>query len=92
MQFLEDGLAEFSREDLHRKTDRHWTGKKHQLYRYRYRNGVPLRDGDDALWVNWMKLAIMDTDGTVTRHFSFVTDLTLRDANIVNMLAYGRSR
>ncbi|MFP3958602.1 MAG: hypothetical protein ACLFUX_00390 [Spirochaetaceae bacterium] len=61
-------------------------------YRYRYRNGVPLRDGEDALWVNWMELTIMDTDGTVARPFSFVTDLTLTKANIVNMIAAGRSR
>ncbi len=91
-RYLYEWLGEFSNEELHQKTYRHWTGKKHQLYRYRYRNGVPLRDGDDALWVNWMELTIMDTDGTVTRHFSFVTDLTLTDANIVNMIAYGRSR
>ena len=53
---------------------------------------MPLRDSDDALSVNWMELAIMDTDGTVTRRFSFITDLPLNDANVVNMIAYGRSR
>ena len=90
--YLYNWLAEFSGDDLHEKTLRHWTGKKHQLYRYRYRNDVPLRDGDDALRVNWMELTIMDTDATVARRFSFVTDLTLTDANIVNMIAYGRSR
>lgn len=89
---LYEWLSEFSSKDLHQKTYRHWTGKKRQLYRYRYRNDVPLRDGDDALRVNWMELTIMDTDGTVTRRFSFVTDLTLTDANIINMIAAGRSR
>lgn len=91
-RYLYEWLGEFSDEDLHQTIIRHWTGKKHHLYRYRYRNGVPLRDGDDALMTNWMELAVMDVDGAVIKHFSFVTDLTLTDENIAAMIDYGRSR
>ena len=55
-QYLYEWFSEFSSKELHQKTYRHWTGKKHQLYRYRYRNGVPVRDGADALWVNSIRL------------------------------------
>ena len=76
-EYFYNRLAEFSGDDLYEKTYQHWMGKKRQLYRYRYRNGVPLRDHDYALQINWIELTIMGTDARVTRRFSFVTDLRL---------------
>ena len=29
-----------------------WTGREHRIYDYQFTNGVPLRDGKDALEVN----------------------------------------
>jgi hypothetical protein len=46
---LYDWLAGLSLETV---TVRRWTGKRHEIDTYRYLNHVPLRDGDDALWVN----------------------------------------
>lgn len=62
------------------------------VYRYRYRNGLPLKDGDEAMQVNWMELSILDKEGTTKKRFSFITDLPINDANITRMFSYGRSR
>lgn len=36
--------------------EKRWTGKTHEIDTYRFVNQVPLRDGDDALEVNWCEL------------------------------------
>ena len=59
---LYDWLAGFSLETL---TVRRWTGKRHKIDAYRYLNHVPLRDGDDALWVNWCELTTTDSEGNI---------------------------
>ncbi|MBW8003577.1 MAG: hypothetical protein FVQ80_16455 [Planctomycetes bacterium] len=43
-------------EDLHKFSVTQWTGKEHLTYTYQYANGVPLKDGEDALLVNWAQL------------------------------------
>ena len=89
---LYEWINEFSPTELHERSDRVWDGKKRRIYRYRYRNGVPIKDDEHALRVNWMELAIIETDGTLIKHFSFVTDLPITEANITDMIRYGRSR
>ena len=37
-----------------------WTGKEHMYERYRFINTVPIRDGTDALRVNWCELLLND--------------------------------
>lgn len=44
-------------------TTKKWTGKVEKTYTYRYLNGVPLRDTDDALLVNWCELTVTTADG-----------------------------
>jgi hypothetical protein len=39
---------------------RRWTGQRRQLDTYRYAESIPLRDGDDALRVNWCALTTTD--------------------------------
>jgi len=46
-----------------------WTGKVEETYTYRYLNGVPLKDGDDALLVNWCERTMSRPDGKVTLKF-----------------------
>jgi hypothetical protein len=53
---------------------------------------VPLKDGDEAMQVNWMELSILDKEGTIKKRFSFITDLPITDINITRMISYGRSR
>ena len=91
-KYLYEWVNEFSAEELHESCDRKWNGKERVIYRYRYCNDVPLKDGDEAMRVNWMELTILSKDGKVKKQFSFVTDLPITDKNIKNMIAYGRSR
>ena len=91
-KYLYQWVEEFSPSDLHQTTDRQWDGKRRVFNQYRYRNGVPIRDGEDAQMANWMDLTIFDSDGNVVKRFSFVTNITITDQNIRSMIAYGRSR
>ncbi|BAI89956.1 putative transposase, fragment [Arthrospira platensis NIES-39] len=44
-------------------TTKKWTGKVEKTYTYRYLNGVPLKDSDEALLVNWCELTVTTADG-----------------------------
>jgi len=91
-KYLYEWIDVFSPSDLHQTTDRRWDGTRRTFCQYRYRNRVPLKDGDDALLVNWMELTVFDSEGNVLKRFSFVTNITISDQNIRSMIAYGRSR
>lgn len=91
-KYLYEWINEFSPSDLHEITDREWTGKERLYYRYRYKNDVPLKDGSDAMLVNWLELTIFDKHDKVRKQFSFVTDIKIINQNIRSLIAYGRSR
>lgn len=78
--------------DLPTLTTRRWTGKVEETYTYRYLNGVPLRDGDDALLVNWCEVTLSRSDGKVTYKNSFATHHTLSDENVAEIVLAGRAR
>ncbi|MCI5209321.1 MAG: hypothetical protein D3910_11130 [Candidatus Electrothrix sp. ATG2] len=40
---------------------RKWNGQFHELHTYRYANNLPLKQGDDALSVNWAGLTVINT-------------------------------
>jgi hypothetical protein len=67
-------------------------GKKHSIFRYRWINDVPLRDGKDALHANWLEIEIRNAGGEVTYRNSFITDLPVGPDNVVELAACGRSR
>jgi len=68
-------------------------GRKRFTYRYRWLSDVPLRDGDDALKVNWLEIEIHDdTDGKITYRNSFITDLPVSRDNVAELAACGRAR
>ena len=62
--------AEF---DEHTVTQR--TNGKRLTYRYRWFEDAPLRDGQDAMLVNWVGVTIADAKGHVTYDNAFVTSL-----------------
>ena len=68
------------------------TGRSHSTFQYRWLKNVPLRDGKDALHVNWFEIEIVDRNGKVTYRNSFVTDLDINRDNIVELAACGRAR
>ncbi len=73
-------------------TVKRWTGKEYQLDTYRYAEQVPLRDGADALMVNWCELTTTGKDGKVLYHNAFATDHAITSANVAECVAAGRAR
>ncbi|MBE0540191.1 MAG: ISNCY family transposase, partial [Verrucomicrobia bacterium] len=61
-------------------------------HRYRWANGVPLTDSDDALKVNWCELTITDGQGAVSYRNSFITDWKISAGNVAGLVAAGRAR
>ena len=72
---------------------RKWNGKYSELWTYRFLNQVPLRAGDDALLVNWCELHTTRQDtGATLYHNAWVTDLSLTQNNVAEMVDCGRAR
>lgn len=69
-----------------------WTGREHQIDTYRYAEQLPLRDGADALLVNWCELTTTNRQGKVVYHNAFATDHPISEANVVDCVAAGRAR
>ena len=67
-------------------------GKARVTHRYRWFCDVPLRDGEDALHVNWLEIDIIDATGKVTYRNSFITDLPVTRENVVEFVECGRAR
>ena len=60
--------------------------------RYRWITGVPLRDGKDAVLVNWVAFEILDRHGRVKYSIAWVTSLPVSKANVALIVAAGRAR
>jgi hypothetical protein len=74
----------------HRETVKR--GRQRFTHRYRWLGDVPLRDGDDAMIVNWLTIEIINPAGEVTYRNSFVTDLAVDRDTVANLAAAGRAR
>jgi len=59
---------------------------------YRFASQVPLRDGDDALEVNWCELTTTRDDGKVVYHNAFATNHAITAANVAEIVRAGRAR
>ena len=67
-------------------------GKKKVRKHYRFINQVPLRDTDDALFVNWCELTITDDKNKIIYRNAFATDYVLNRNNIKEVIEAGRTR
>jgi hypothetical protein len=67
-------------------------GKRKSTYRYRWIHDIALRDGKDALKVNWFEIEIHNANNEVTYRNSFITDLKIGPANVAALAACGRAR
>ena len=67
-------------------------GAKKLNCRYRWFSGAPLRDGKDALAVNWIGLTITDAKGKVAYDGAFVTSLAVTRENVAEIAACARAR
>ncbi len=80
------------KEDLHEKFIKRWTGKERLYYRYRFAENVPLKEGEDALRVNWAELTIFDKQGKERKRHAFATNHPITKDTVVSLIEAGRSR
>jgi hypothetical protein len=66
--------------------------RKRQRIRYRWLTELPLRDGKDALKVNWLSIEIFNAADKLTYRNSFVTDLPVDHQTVAELAACGRAR
>ncbi|MGH2413115.1 MAG: transposase [Microcystaceae cyanobacterium] len=78
--------------DLPTVMTKRWTGKVEQTYTYRYLNGIPLKDGQDALLVNWCELTVRHPDGKVVYKNAFATNHPITDDTVAETVLAGRTR
>ena len=66
--------------------------KSTETRRYRWFQDVPLRDGKDAMLVNWIGMEIADAKGKVKFSTAWVTSLPVSKYNVADIADAGRSR
>ena len=59
---------------------------------YRWINGVPLRNSDDAMFVNFCEMRRVNQDGKQLYFNTFVTDHFISGSNVIEITVAGRSR
>jgi hypothetical protein len=67
-------------------------GARFVTQRYRWLADVPIRDGKNALIVNWLEIEIVDAAGKTAYRNSFVTDLAVSKDNVAELAACARAR
>jgi hypothetical protein len=77
--------------DRHVVTEKH-PGNKRLTYHYHWMENVPLRDGKDALNVNWVAVTIADAKGKKTYDGAFVTSLPITKDTVAELVACARAR
>lgn len=63
-----------------------------ETFRYRWIDNVPIRDGKDAMLVNWVGFQILDAKGKVKYTMAWVTSLPVSKHNVADIVACGRAR
>ncbi len=71
-------VYEWIKESTKEKVIDRFDGKNHQIYTYKYMEAVPLRDGKDALLVNFVEVTVTDRkSGKQIYHNAFITNHAL---------------
>lgn len=74
-------------------TRRHWNGQHGEIWTYHYLHDVPLRNGQDALPVNWCELVISHEEtGEILYRNEWITSLYLDETTTPDVAACGRAR
>jgi len=71
---------------------KHRKGKRAFTDTYRWVNQVPLREGDDALEVNWCELTTTDAAGKIVYKNAFATNHAITANNVAEIVRNGRAR
>jgi hypothetical protein len=67
-------------------------GQRLERDTYRFASQLPLRDGGDALEVNWCELTTTDTNGKVLYRNAFASNHPIDARNVEAMVQAGRTR
>lgn len=78
--------------EVQKVINKRWTGKDYRIDKYRFINQAPLREGDDALLVNWCELTTTKQDGTIVYRNSFITMHEITKKNVAQIVEDGRAR
>jgi hypothetical protein len=80
-------------DDIRKTTTRERFKDSHILTTYRFMNNVPLRDGSEALLVNWVEITqIVEKTGEQMYHNAFITDHNVAFSNVALIASCGRTR
>src|SRR5271169_6193622 len=63
-----------------------------ETFRYPWIEAVPIRDGKDALVINWIGFEILDAKGKAKYSMAWVTSLPVSKDNVAEIVACGRAR
>jgi len=75
------------------KVEDRFDGKSHQIYTYKYTEGVPLKDAKDSLCVNFVEVTVTDRKtGKQIYHNAFVTNHPLTGETLPTIIDCGRAR
>ena len=79
--------------DIQRVSYRKKRRNKKYQYEYRFINQVPIRDGDDALQVNWLEIVERNikTNEIIYKN-TFVTSHNITDKNVAEIAEAGRTK
>jgi hypothetical protein len=80
------------RAEVSRHEDKVRRGKTTDTFRYRWIEAVPLRDGKDAMLVDWIGFEIVDAKGRIKYSMAWVTSLHVSKNNVAEIAACGRAR
>jgi len=70
-----------------------FNGRFSEVWQCRYVNQLPLRSGEDALFVNWCEVRIVRKQtGELLYHNAFITNHPLTDQTVQPLLRSGRTR
>jgi hypothetical protein len=72
--------------------EKRWTGKTHEIDTYRFANQLPLRDGKDAVDVNWCELTTRLPDGKILYKNAFATNFKISKSTVKQIVKDGRAR
>jgi hypothetical protein len=78
--------------DINTHIVKRWTGKRQEIDTYRFVNNVPLKDGDDALHVNWCELTTTLSTGQIIYKNAFATNFEIHKENVEEIVTNGRAR
>lgn len=72
---------------------RQWNGRFAEVWHCRYVNRLPLRSGEDALFVNWCEVRIAHAQtGELLYHNAFISSHSINEQNVKAILTCGRTR